>query len=196
MRYRTIALVAAAVLLLAACGADKSTSTGSSGTAGAGSAQPTFVLSEFKITLDGTIPVGQVNIKIDNQGGEQHEVVIVAAQAAGALPKKADGSVDEDKIPEGDKVGESGDVPARTAITKSFTFRPGTYVAFCNIVDDMGMTGSTMMNGANNGGNKPPMNNGPMGNNSNGTTMGGTTNGSGPGHVHFAQGMHTTFTVK
>lgn len=195
MRYRTIAF-AAAVLLLAACGADKSASTGSSGTASAGSAAPTFVLGEFKINLDGTIPAGPVDIKIDNQGGEKHEVVIVAAQDASALPKKADGSVDEDKIPDADKVGESGDVPARTAITKTFTFKPGTYVAFCNIIDEMGMTGSTMMNGANNGGNTMPMNNGPMGNNTNGTTMGGTTSGSVPGHVHFAQGMHTTFTVK
>jgi hypothetical protein len=194
MRNRTIALVAAALLLLAGCGADKNTPTSSSGTAAAGSTQATFVLSEFKINLDGTIPAGQVNLKIDNQGGEKHEVVIVAAQDVGALPKKADGSVDEEEIPAADKVGESGDVPARTAIAKTFTFKPGTYVAFCNIVDDMGMTGTTMMN-AGNGGNNMPMNNGQMGN-SNGTTMGGTTNGSGPGHVHFAQGMHTTFTVK
>lgn len=189
MRYRPIVLAAATFLLLAGCASDKnaSTTTGTTGTSGAGS-QPTFVLSEFKIRLDGTIPSGQVEVKIDNQGGEKHEVVIVAAKDAEALPKKADGSVDEDKIPEADKVGESGDVPARTSITKSFTFKPGAYVAFCNIVDEMGMTDTTMM-----GGNMPM--NGGMGNSSNGTMMGGTS-GSGAGHVHFAQGMHTTFTVK
>ncbi len=194
MRYRTIVLAAAALLLLAGCGSDKNASTATGGTGAAGGSQPTFVLSEFKINLEGTIPAGQVDVKIDNQGGEKHEVVIVNAKDAASLPKKADGSVDEDKIPETDKVGESGDVPARTSVTKSFTFKPGAYVAFCNIVDDMGMTGTTMMNGNTTaGGGNMPMNGGPMGNNSNSTVMGG---GPGVGHVHFAQGMHTTFTVK
>ena len=194
MRYRTIILAAAALLLLASCGSDKNASSTTGGTGAAGGSQPTFVLSEFKINLERTIPAGQIDVKIDNQGGEKHEVVIVAAKDAASLPKKADGSVDEDKIPEGDKVGESGDVPARTSMTKSFTFKPGTYVAFCNIVDDMGMTGTTMMGGNTTGGGNMPMNGGPMGNNSNSTTMGGGA-GSGGGHVHFAQGMYTTFTV-
>jgi hypothetical protein len=194
MRYRTIILAAAALLLLAGCGSDKNAST-ATGTGAADGSQPTFVLSEFKISLDGTIPAGQVDVKIDNQGGEKHEVVIVTAKDAASLPKKADGSVDEDKIPEADKVGESGDVPALTSVTKSFTFKPGAYVAFCNIVDDMVMTGTTMMNGSTTGGGNMPMNGGPMGNNSSNTMMGGAA-GPGGGHVHFAQGMHTTFTVK
>ena len=179
MRYRTIILAAAALLLLASCGSDKNASSTTGGTGAAGGSQPTFVLSEFKINLERTIPAGQIDVKIDNQGGEKHEVVIVAAKDANALPKKADGSVDEDKIPQTDKIGESGDVAARTSTTKSFTLKSGTYIAFCNIVDDMGMTGSTMM----------------------GTTMmgggsGGPAAGSAAGHVHFAQGMFTTFTVK
>jgi plastocyanin len=195
MRYRMIVLAAAALLLLAGCGSDKNASTTTGSTGAAGGSQPTFVLSEFKINLEGTISAVQVEVKIDNQGGEKHEVVIVAANDAASLPKKADGSVDEDKIPEAAKIGESGDVPARTSTTKSFTFKPGTYVAFCNIVDDMGMTGTTMMNGSTTEGGNVPMNGGPMGNNSTSTMMGGTA-GSGVGHVHFAQGMYTTFTVK
>lgn len=194
MRYRTIILAAAALLLLASCGSDKNASSTTGGTSAAGGSQPTFVLSEFKINLERTIPAGQIDVKIDNQGGEKHEVVIVAAKDVASLPKKANGSVDEDKIPEGDKVGESGDVPARTSMTKSFTFNPGAYVALCNIVDDMGMAGTTMMGGNTTGGGNMPMNDGPMGNNSDRTTMGGGA-GSGGGHVHFAQGMYTTFTV-
>jgi plastocyanin len=196
MRYRTVIFAAAALLLLAACGSDKNNSTATGGTGTGGSSQPTFVLSEFKISLEGTIPAGQVDLRIDNQGGEKHEVVFVAGKDAASLPKKADGSVDEDKIPEADKLGESGDVPARTSSTKSFTFKPGTYVAFCNIVDDMGMTGTTMMGGGTTGGGNMPMNSGPTGNNSNSTMMGGAAAGAGVGHVHFAQGMYTTFTVK
>jgi hypothetical protein len=197
MRYSTIIVAAAAVLLLlAGCGSDKNASTATGGTGAAGGSQPAFVLSEFKINLDGTIPAGQVDVKIDNQGGEKHEVVIVTANDAASLPKKADGSVDEDKIPEADKIGESGDVPDRTSTTKSFTFKAGTYVAFCNIVDDMGTTGTTMMNGSSTSGGNMPMNGGPTGSNSNSTMTGGTATGSGVGHVHFAQGMYTTFTVK
>ncbi len=198
MSHRPIVFAAAALLVLAGCGSGKDASTTTGGT-GAGGTQPTFVLSEFKINLEGTIPAGPVDMKIDNQGGEKHEVVIVTAKDAASLPTKADGSVDEDKIPEADKVGESGDVPARTSITKSFTFKPGAYVAFCNIVDDMAMTGTTMMNsgatGGATGGANMPMNGGPMGQGSTSTMMGGAT-GSGVGHVHFAQGMSTTFTVK
>ena len=193
MRFRTITLAAAALLLLAGCGSATNDSTATGGTGAAGGSQPTLVLSEFKISLQGTIPTGQVDVKIDNQGGEKHEVVIVTAKDAASLPKKADGSVDEAKIPEADKLGESGDVPARTSVTKSFTFKPGTYVAFCNLVDDMGMTGTTMMNGGNTSGSNMPMNGGPMGNNSPSTMMGGA---AGVGHVHFAQGMYTTFIVK
>lgn len=189
MRNRTIILAAATLLLLAGCGSDKGTTSATGGTSSAGASKPTFILSEFKISLEGSIPSGQVEVKIDNQGGEAHEVVIVAAKDAAALPKKADGSVDEDKIPESDKLGESGDVPARTSMTKSFTFKPGSYIAFCNIVDDMGTTGTTMMNASTTNGGNMPMNN------SSSTMMGGAA-GSGGGHVHFAQGMSTTFTVK
>lgn len=183
MRIRIAFMTAALLLVLAGCGS----STTSSGTSANG--QPTFVLSEFKITLQGTIPAGQVNVNIDNQGGEAHEVVIVTGSDPAALPKKADGSVDEDKIPEANKVGETGDVPARSSTTKTFAFKPGTYVAFCNIVDQMGGSGSTMMGG----GNSPTGGGGPMMGNTASTMMGGT---GVPGHVHFSQGMYTTFTVK
>ena len=195
MMHRLMALSVVAFLFLAGCGADKAVSTANGNT-------PTFALGEYKIILDGSIPAGQVNVKIDNQGGEKHELVIVAAADANALPKKADGSVDEDKIPAADKIGESGDIAARSATTKTFTFKPGTYVAFCNLVDDMGMGSTTMMSPSTmmtgttmmTGGAKPPMESGP-----NSTMMGGPsgTSGSSPnGHVHFALGMYMTFTVK
>jgi hypothetical protein len=195
VRARNVALSAVVVLALfatAGCGAD-TTATSSAGSTGSnpGNITATFVLSEWNIALDGTIPPGTVTVKVDNQGGETHELVIVTAADAAGLPKKADGSVDEDKIPEADKLGETGDVPARSSTTKTFTFQPGSYIAFCNIIDDMGMSGTTMM-----GGTRGPMmggnGGGPMMGNNRGSTPMGTT----MGHVHYALGMSTTFTVK
>lgn len=190
-RSRILALCALAVLAigLAGCGGDKNTSSVTGSTAG--STQATFVLTEWKITLDGKIPAGQVNLKIDNQGGEKHELVIVAATDIPSLPRKSDGSVDEDKIPAADKVGESGDIAARSSVTKTFTFAPGAYVAFCNLVDDMGMPGSTMMNG-DHGNMGMGGDHGSMNGNGNGN---GTGTGTTMGHVHVAQGMAMTFTV-
>jgi hypothetical protein len=169
VRSRILVLCAITVLVViaAACSSDKNASNST------GSTAATFKLSEWRITLDGSIPSGQVDVKIDNQGSETHELVIVAAKDAAALPTKADGSVDEDKIPEADKVGESGDVPAGKSVTESFTFVPGEYIAFCNIVDSMG--GGNTMGGGN--------------------MMGGGSGMSSMGHVHFALGMYTTFTV-
>lgn len=179
MRHRTAAIGALALLLVAGCGTE---STGSNSVAApSGDTAGTFVLSEFKITLDGTIPAGQVTVAIDNQGGDTHELVIVAADKVDALPRTSDGSVDEDKIAEADKVGERADIAGRTSTTATFTFEPGTYVAFCNLIDDMGMAGGTVGDG----------NDMPMGGNTNGTMMDGAA-----GHVHFAEGMYTTFTVK
>jgi hypothetical protein len=163
---------------MAGCGADAVGPNGSGSTGSTpGNIAATFVLSEW-------------NIALDNQGGEKHELVIVTAADSAALPKKSDGSVDEDKISEADKLGETGDIPARTSTTKTFTFKPGSYVAFCNIIDDMGMNGTTMMGGA--GGPMMGSLGGPMmGNNHVSTPMGTTM-----GHVHFALGMYTVFTVK
>lgn len=189
MKIRSALLTTALLLVLAGCGSSTtSSSSGASSPGSSTSGQPTFVLTEFKIGLDGTIRPGPVDVKIDNQGGEAHELVIVTGSDPAALPKKADGSVDEDKIAEADKLGESPDVPARSSTTKTFTFKPGTYIAFCNIVDQMGVTGSTMTGG----GNGPMGGGGPMGNTPS-TMMGGA---GGTGHIHFAQGMYTTFTVK
>lgn len=193
------ALVAAG---LAGCGDAKnaSSTTGSTGASSTGAPQATFLLTEWKIVLEGTIPAGPVNVKVDNPGGEPHELVIVAAKDAASLPKRPDGSVDEDKIPAQDKVGDSGDIAAGTSVTKTFTFAPGTYVAICNLVDDMGMSGSTMMSDGHGGsgmgddhGSMPGSSNGSMPADSHGSMPAGA--GSNAGHVHFAQGMAMTFTV-
>ena len=63
------------------------------------------------------------------------------------------------------KVGEIANVAAGTSRTHVFDLAPGSYVVFCNLVDQMG----------------------------HGNMMGGM--GGGMAHVHFDLGMHTTFNV-
>jgi plastocyanin len=166
MRYRFLLLLAATAVALVGCVSHDSTAGSNyESELNAG----TFVLTEFKVALVGNIPSGAVEIKVENRGSETHELVIVSAQNAESLPKKADGSVDEDQIPEEDKLGETGDIEAHTTVTQTFDLAPGNYVAFCNIVDSMSMDDMGMMGGATS------------------TSM---------GHGHFVEGMHLDFTVK
>lgn len=158
-RHQHIAVTGLALVAVASCANDDA----------AKPSGPTFRLSEFAIALNrSSLPSGKVAVTADNVGAEEHELVIVKAASVADLPTKADGSVDQDRIPEAYKIGEIDHVAARSHKTAEFTLAPGTYVAFCNIVDQMGsgmMGGGTMMDG-----------------------MGG--------HVHFAAGMHEVVTAK
>ena len=164
-RSQTILLAAAFALVLTACGSssDSAQSVATSGKA--------FVLNEWVITPPtAALHAGKVKITAANIGGETHELVIVRAEDASSLPTKADGSVDEDMIPEADKPGEIPDVGAGKTVTKTFDLPAGHYVAICNLVDEMGMG-------------------------SGGTTNGSMGSGAGAGHVHFHLGMKAAFVV-
>lgn len=104
-----------------------------------------------------------------NEGSETHELVIVRADDTGSLPPKSDGSVDEDKIPEGAKPGEIADIKGGATVTKTINLAPGNYVAICNLVDTMGQ-GDEIGNGSGMGA-------GQM------------------GHIHYQLGMVLKFTV-
>ncbi len=161
-------------LVLAGCGSDKvaAPSSAPASVATGTATDRTFVLNEFTIKLGSkSLSSGKVLLTANNVGSEEHELVLVRASAVTDLPTKADGSVDEDKIAETDKVGEIEHVMSHQTKSSSFQLDPGTYVAFCNLVDQMG-TGS-MMNG----------------------NMGSGTN-MGSGHVHFARGMYQLIVVK
>ena len=170
MRNRTLIVamigIVGTALALAACGSSKNASSSSAPS----SSENAFTLSEFTvIPPTNTLHSGHVSITARNVGGEVHELVIVRAASPDALPMKTDGSVDEDKIAEADKVGEIEKVAANSSKSKTFDLSAGTYVAFCNIVDTMMGSTTSMMNGSG--------------------------MGSGTGHVHFSAGMHVTFTV-
>ena len=156
-RARVLAPVAALAVIAAACGGMSSTRT-------VAPKSGQFRLDEWSIRADrATLPAGRQTITAANVGHQVHELVIVKRHDAEALPTKSDGSVDEAQL-ERVKVGEIADVPAGASRHATMRLSPGSYVAFCNVVDDMG-------------------GNGMMG------------QGGGMQHVHFALGMHTTFTV-
>ena len=136
-------------LILASCGSDKVAaprpSPASLTPSVAGTTDRTLVLNEFTIKLGSpSLSSGKVLLTANNVGNEEHELVLVRASAVTDLPTKADGSVDEDKTAETDKVGEIEHVMSHQTKSSSLQLDPGTNVVFCN-VDQMG-TGS-MMNG-------------------------------------------------
>lgn len=165
-------------VLLAACGSD------GSGTQSADSSAPgTFVLDEWSVAAPTTpIRAGSVRITAVNDGRETHELVVVHAEDAASLPTKADGSVDEEAIPESDKPGEIPDVAAGDSAGTTLDLPAGDYVAFCNLVDQMGSSargGGGMGSGGTGGGGTGP----------------GGMGGGGMSHVHFQLGMSVAFTV-
>ena len=100
-----------------------------------------ITLQEFSIAAHpGLLQSGKVTLHVKNAGSITHELVVVRALSADALPKvkkaggeRAAGAVDEEAIPESNKMGETGDVLAGKTVTKTFNLTPGTYVIFCNI---------------------------------------------------------------
>jgi hypothetical protein len=167
----TLLILGVLALGLTACGKSEPAKTNSDAASTA-----TFELNEFSITLPpSSLAAGKVQITAKNAGHETHELVIIRAADAASLPKKADGSVDEDKIPEADKPGEIPDVAGGKSVTKTINLTAGHYVAICNLVETTGM-GTTG-----------------MGSGGIGTT--GMGNSAMTGHIHFMLGMVTTFTV-
>ena len=80
------------------------------------------------------IPAGTITFGADNTGKEAHELVVVRADDPAALPLAADGTVDEEKLPEGAFVGEIEAFPAGQHCTGTFALPAGRYALFCNLL--------------------------------------------------------------
>jgi plastocyanin len=106
-------------------------------------------LSEWQVDPSpSTASSGDVTFKVTNDGGEQHEMLIVKDIAPGDLPTDADGHVVEDDIPDGALIGEVSEFDAGTTETETFNLEPGTYTIFCNILEtDAGVTESHFQKG-------------------------------------------------
>jgi hypothetical protein len=146
---RTSLAVAIAVsslgVLAAACGDDDSTAPtptpAASGPAcepvgAGGGAEIAVTLDEWSVVAEpATASAGAVTFGIANEGAEPHELVVVRAASPDALIV-VEGKVDEDALPDGAFVGEVEGFPAGEACEGTFELTAGTYVLFCNIVEE------------------------------------------------------------
>ncbi|MGH9184905.1 MAG: hypothetical protein ACRD0U_03645, partial [Acidimicrobiales bacterium] len=108
-----------------------------SGSPGSGSPAATveIALDEFSISVDGEVPVGVVTFEAVNEGEEDHEVVIAQSDTAD-LPTDDDGAADESQLPAGALLGEIEAFPAGESHACDFELEPGSYVLFCNVVEE------------------------------------------------------------
>jgi uncharacterized cupredoxin-like copper-binding protein len=117
----TLPAVALAVsAVLSGCGAGH----------GSGSADQVQVKQhDFKISAPSELSAGNVDLRVDNTGPDDHELIVV--RAAGRLPLRKDGiTVDEDAI-EPRKVGSLE--PGVGNRDLSLKLSPGRYEMFCNM---------------------------------------------------------------
>jgi uncharacterized cupredoxin-like copper-binding protein len=104
------------------------------GCGGSSKAAEVIKLSEYKMNLSSaSIKAGTVVFEGENIGGTKHEVVLVAGDDPKALPTKADGEIDEEKIEESSKEGEVGEIEAGKALKHTYNLKPGKYIVFCNL---------------------------------------------------------------
>jgi uncharacterized cupredoxin-like copper-binding protein len=82
-----------------------------------------------------SVKAGEVDFTAVNDGKVTHEMVVVRAPSASELPIATDGSADEKKISESNKVGEIEDIAAGTTKSATMSLAAGAYVIFCNVVD-------------------------------------------------------------
>jgi hypothetical protein len=123
---RTILVaLAATLLLLAACGDEEERST------------VDVTLSEWALSPNvASVVEGEVTFNADNNGEQEHELVIIQTDfAAGELPTEDNGTVDEDA--DGvDVVGQTNEIESGDNDSRVFTLDPGKYVLLCNRVSE------------------------------------------------------------
>jgi len=129
LRYRMglqwTASVCAALVLLGGCGASNR---------GASKTPPLAVTErDFHISTSTTqASAGDVTLRVDNRGPDQHELLVVPARST-SLPIRSDGfTVDEEAL----QSYETGSLePGQPGRTRDLTLHlsPGRYVLFCNM---------------------------------------------------------------
>jgi hypothetical protein len=123
-----IALPLALVAVMGACGG------------GGDDSETVDVLeSEWLVQPDpASVEAGEVTFNVDNQGSEEHELFIVEGDDPGALPTKADGSLDEDQLGHAEAIGHIEGIQAGSSKSDTFELEAGSYLLVCNLVDEMG----------------------------------------------------------
>jgi uncharacterized cupredoxin-like copper-binding protein len=106
---------------------------------GGGATTVNVELNEFTVSADpDSVDAGEVKFTVENIGEETHEFVIVQTDLeADALPTGDDGSVDEEG--EGvEVIDEIEDIASGSTQELTVDMEAGSYVLFCNVVDDEG----------------------------------------------------------
>lgn len=94
--------------------------------------------SEWIVEPDPTTEsAGDIEFVGDNKGSETHEMVVVRADNADALPTDADGAVDEERLSKDARIGEIEDIAAQSSKTVTLNLKDGQYVVFCNVTETL-----------------------------------------------------------
>jgi hypothetical protein len=106
------------------------------GDAGAADTKVAVQLSEWAVAPQpASVRAGTITFEAANVGADAHELVLVRADDPAALPKAADGTVDEAKLPAGAFIGEVEPFPAKERCQGTFALTAGRYALFCNILE-------------------------------------------------------------
>jgi uncharacterized cupredoxin-like copper-binding protein len=93
-------------------------------------------VADFSIKpAETSVAAGDVKFDVHNNGTFGHEMVVVKAADASELPTKPDGEVNEDAIPEPERMGEVEAINPGFSKTLKLKLSAGKYVLFCNSVD-------------------------------------------------------------
>jgi len=94
-------------------------------------------LAEWEVVPDvASVAEGEVTFNADNNGEQEHELVIVRTDfAADDLPTNDDGSLDEGATGV-DVIGETDEIDSGDSDSRVFTLDPGKYVLLCNLVHE------------------------------------------------------------
>lgn len=87
---------------------------------------------DFHIDAPAHVKAGRVELRVDNEGPDQHELIVVPAGSSG-LPLRKDGvTVDEEAL-ENVELGalEPGEPGSLRHL--DVTLKPGRYILFCNM---------------------------------------------------------------
>jgi uncharacterized cupredoxin-like copper-binding protein len=117
------ALVVLGVLALSACGGSDATTVN-------------VTMADFSMKPEvPSVAAGEIKFEVRNNGTFGHEMVVVKVADASDLPTKPDGEVNEDAIPESERMGEVEAVNPGFSKTLKLKLSAGKYVLFCNSVD-------------------------------------------------------------
>jgi uncharacterized cupredoxin-like copper-binding protein len=87
---------------------------------------------DFAITGPATLQSGPVNLRVENDGPIQHELIIVRS-ATGTLPLRSDGITADEEALDSVTVASLGPGPTGEVRELKLNLAPGQYLLFCNM---------------------------------------------------------------